>query len=352
TCATWPIFHHRLGVFFIAAAFISAAIGGMGPAIVAAVLNTAALNYFAFLNRPAVSGWTAGLWSLLLVTVTLIVGYAREKWSVAEMQARLLNSDLERLRDELDSQRADLKHFHEVSVRLSSSLELQRLLTDVLTSIAVLLKTDLAMLLLLPHAASKNLRVETYAGFTAEQVRLFGEFPSAFFPTARSMAIDDIDRAGTYFPFMDAAEQVGICAVFSMPITNSKQEPLGVVVTFFRNPYSPSDRQCRLVELYVRQVANALDNARLYRDSLETLAVEQRRTAVLRSLAEASLQINSALSLDSLLQVITDQARTIIGAHQAFTTLLPKGEWNQSITCTSLSEGQGVPLLPEVSEMF
>jgi PAS domain S-box-containing protein len=107
------------------------------------------------------------------------------------------------------------------------------------------------------------------------------------------------------------------------------------------------------VELYVRQAANALDNARLYRDSLETLAAEQRRTAVLRSLAEASLQVNSALSLDSLLQVITDQARTIIGAHQAFTTLLPKGTWHQSITCTSLSEGQaGVPLLPEASEMF
>ncbi|HXB22541.1 MAG TPA: ATP-binding protein [Candidatus Solibacter sp.] len=351
--ATWPIFHQRLGVFFTAAAFISAAVGGMGPAVLAALLNTAALNYFAFLNRPAVPSWTAALWSLLLVTVTLVVGYAREKWSIAEMQAGRLSSDLARLRDELDSQRTDLKRFHEVSVRLSSSLELQRLLSDVLTSIAALLKTDLAMLLLLPHAASKNLRVETYAGFSAEQVRLFGEFPSSFFPTAHSMAIEDIERTETYFPFVDAAAQVGFCAMFSMPITNSKQEPLGVVVTFFRSRYSPSDRQSRLVELYVRQAANALDNARLYRDSLETLAVEQRRTAVLRSLAEASLQINSALSLDSLLQVITDQARTIIGAHQAFTTLLPKGEWNQSITCTSLSDSQtGVPYLPEVSEMF
>jgi PAS domain S-box-containing protein len=126
-----------------------------------------------------------------------------------------------------------------------------------------------------------------------------------------------------------------------------------VVVTFFRKPHSPSDRQSRLVELYARQAANALDNARLYRDSLETLAAEQHRTAVVRSLAEASLQINSALSLDSLLQVITDQARTIIGAHQAFTTLLPRGEWNRSITCTSMSENHaGLPLLPEVSEMF
>ncbi len=353
TVATWPVFHQRVGVFFTAAAVISAAVGGITPALLAAILNAAALNYFAFLHRSSVPGLTDGLWSVLLVTVSLMVGYAREKWSVAEMRAGLLSTDLARVRDELDSQRSDLKRFHEVSVRLSSSLERQNLLNDVLNSIAALQKTDLAMLLLLPNATSRNLRVETYAGFTGEQIRLFGDIPATFFPLQRSMTIDDIDRPATYFPFIDAALQVGFRAVFSMPIINSKGEPLGVVATFFRNPHVPSERQARLVELYARQAANALDNAQLYRDSLETLAAEQRRTAVLRSLAEASLQINSALALDSLLQVITDQARTIIGAQQAFTTLLPKGGWSQSITCTSLAEGEtGVPFLPEASELF
>ncbi len=353
TVATWPVFHQRVGVFFTAAAVISAAVGGITPAILAAILNTAALNYFVFLNRSSAPGLTDWLWSALLVTVSLLVGYAREKWSVAEVRAGLLSRDLARVRDELDSQRADLKRFHEASVRLSSSLERQNLLNDVLNSIATLQKTDLAMLLLLPNAASRNLRVETYAGFTAEQIRLFGDIPASFFPLQRSMTIEDIERPATYFPFVDAALQVGFCAVFSMPIINSKGQPLGVVATFFRSPHVPSERQARLVELYARQAANALDNAQLYRDSLETLAAEQRRTAVLRSLAEASLQINSALALDSLLQVITDQARIIIGAQQAFTTLLPKGGWSQSITCTSLAEGEaGVPFLPEASELF
>lgn len=353
TVATWPVFHQRVGVFFTAAAVISAAVGGITPAVLAAILNTAALNYFVFLNRSSVPGLTDGLWSVLLVTVSLMVGYAREKWSVAEMQAGLLSTDLARVRDELDSQRADLKRFHEVSVRLSSSLERQNLLNDVLNSIATLQKTDLAMLLLLPNSPSRNLRVETYAGFSGEQIRLFGDIPASFFPLQRSMTIEDIERPATYFPFVDAAFQIGFRAVFSMPIINSKGEPLGVVATFFRSPHVPSERQARLVELYARQAANALDNAQLYRDSLETLAAEQRRTAILRSLAEASLQINSALALDSLLQVITDHARTIIGAQQAFTTLLPKGGWSQSITCTSLAEGEtGVPFLPEASELF
>src|SRR5947209_5949911 len=347
TSTSWPLLHNRVGVFFTVAALISAAIGGLAPALVGALLNTAALTWFSHVHPPVDGRGNSVLSSILLVAVTLVVGYAREKWSAAEMLAGHLSTDLARLRDELASQRTDLKRFHELSVSLSSSLERQQLLNRVLHAIAALQKTDLAMLLLLPGAGSNLLRVETYAGFTAEQVRLFGDIPANFFAMHRRTLIEDIESPGTYFPFIDAATQVGFRAVFSAPIINSRGEPLGAVVTYFRKPHSPTERQARLVELYVRQAANALENARLYHTSLETLAAEQHRTAVLRSLAEASLQINSVLSLDSLLQVITDQARSIIGARQAFTTLLPKGDWSQSITCSSSADGQSAVQFPQ-----
>ncbi|HSM88217.1 MAG TPA: ATP-binding protein [Candidatus Limnocylindrales bacterium] len=348
-----PFFYPGIGVFFTAAACLSALMGGLRMALVGILLNAAALNGFAYLHPTETSPTSTALWTLLLVTVAVIIGYAREKWSAAEMLAGRLSTDLARMRDELESQRSDLKRFHDLSVRLSSSLEVQRLLNDVLASVSSLLKTDLAMLLVLPEHSSRVLRVETFTGFTAEQIRLFGELPASFFSPERRVLIEDIDRPGTYFPFMDAAEQIGFRAVFSTPISNARGEPLGVVVTFFRKPNAPSDRQSRMVEMYARQAANALENARLYRNSLDTLAAEQQRTAVLRSLAEASVQINSALSLDGLLQIITDQARNIIGARQAFTTLLPKGAWNQNITCVSVEGGQPAMTFPqESSEMF
>jgi PAS domain S-box-containing protein len=347
--------HSNPGVFFIfiAAACLSAVIGGLPAAVLGAILNTAALNGFAWLYQPGNPMSSNALWSGLLIAVTLILGLAREKWSTAEMLAGRLSTDLARLRDELESQRSDLKRFHDLSVRLSSNLELQRLLNDVLTSIATLQKTDLAMLLLLPERTSKNLQVAAYAGFSAEQIKLFGGLPASFFSPDRRVLIEDIEQPGTYFPFMDAATAVGFRAIFSTPIVNVRGDALGVVVSFFRKPHSPGERQSRLVELYARQAANALDNARLYHDSLQTLAAEQQRTAVLRSLAEAAVKINSVLALDSLLQVITDQARSIIGARQALATLLPKGAWNQSITCVSVAEGQ-TPLefAQESSEMF
>ncbi len=348
-----PFFHPGVGVFFIAAACISAVIGGLPAAIAGALLNTAALVGFSYLYEPGISTTSNELWAALLIAVTLVVGLARQKWSTAEMVAGRLSTDLARLRDELESQRSDLKRFHDLSVRLSSNLELQRLLNDVLTSIAALQKTDLAMLLLLPARSSKTLQVATFAGFTAEQIKSFGDLPASFFSPDRRVLIEDIDKAGTYFPFVDAAAQVGFRSVFSTPIVNTRGDALGVVVTFFRKPHAPSDRQSRLVELYARQAANALDNARLYHESLQTLAAEQQRTAVLRALAEASVQINSVFALDSLLQVITDQARNIIGARQALSTLLPRGEWNRSITCVSMAEGQAaLEFAKESSEMF
>src|SRR5258708_6803300 len=349
----WAWLHPGIGVFFVLAAAISAALGGIRTAIVAALLNVIALNAYSYLYRSPVPHIADALWSALLVTLVLVIGQTREKWSAAEMLAGHLSLDLARLRDELDSQRSDLKSIHEPRVSILSSLELQRLLHDVLAAMSSLQKTDLAMLLLLPDAHSKDLRVETYAGFTPEQIKLFGELPVSFFSTHRRTVVEDVESPGMYFPFGEAAKQVGFRALFGAPIVSGKGEPLGVVVSFFREPHFPPERQCKLVELYARQAANALENARLYHNSLDTLAAEQHRTAVLRSLAEASVQINSVVTLDSLLEVITGQARRIIGAQQAFTTLLPREDRTHSITCTAAADGQtALQFPPERSEIF
>ncbi|HEY6305797.1 MAG TPA: ATP-binding protein [Candidatus Angelobacter sp.] len=354
-CASYTFSHFSSGVvlFFTLAACLSAVVGGMRFALIAIVLNMFARNLFWYLHAPGEWRWANTFWSLIPVTLILIVGYARGKWLAADGLAAGLSGDLARLREELELQRTDLRGFHNLSVRLSSNLELQQMLGDILTSITALLKTDLALLLLLPEKTSRFLHVETFAGFSDAQINLFGKFPVSFFSLDRPIVVEDIDRPGTNFPFADAAAQVGFRAAFSAPIVNAKGEPLGVVVTLFRTPHAPSERQSRLVQLYALQAANALDNARRYRESLQTLAAEQQRTAVLRALAEASVQIHSALSLDSLLQVITDQARNIIGTSQAFTTLLAKGAWHQSMTCFSAADGQPAFEFPQAnSETF
>ncbi len=58
----------------------------------------------------------------------------------------------------------------------------------------------------------------------------------------------------------------------------------------------------------------------------------------LRGLTEAALAMNSVLSVEEVLQVITEQAHTIIGTHLAVTSLVENQDWENAIHARYLSE--------------
>lgn len=66
--------------------------------------------------------------------------------------------------------------------------------------------------------------------------------------------------------------------------------------------------------------------------------LERRHAAQLHDLAEASLVINSKMTLKKRLQTITDQARQIIGAHLAITTLAGEVDLVGSVNAISTSD--------------
>ena len=55
-------------------------------------------------------------------------------------------------------------------------------------------------------------------------------------------------------------------------------------------------------------------------------------------LAAASLAINSVRSLNEVLQVVTDKARELVGAHQSTTSLIVSEDWAKAIHAVSLSD--------------
>ncbi|MET0406712.1 MAG: PAS domain-containing protein [Cystobacter sp.] len=67
------------------------------------------------------------------------------------------------------------------------------------------------------------------------------------------------------------------------------------------------------------------------------LAREQRHAAQLQGLASAALVISEADSIGHMLKAITEQAREVVGAHQALTCLV-EGEWARSSTAVSMSD--------------
>ncbi|WP_164928427.1 hybrid sensor histidine kinase/response regulator [Gloeobacter violaceus] len=64
----------------------------------------------------------------------------------------------------------------------------------------------------------------------------------------------------------------------------------------------------------------------------------KRHTTRLQKLAEASLAINSALSIQQVLQGITEQAAALIGAHMALTSLTPERDWARAVHTVYLSD--------------
>ncbi|HWG56106.1 MAG TPA: GAF domain-containing protein [Gaiellaceae bacterium] len=73
-------------------------------------------------------------------------------------------------------------------------------------------------------------------------------------------------------------------------------------------------------------------------DRAATPAAGGSRTDQIHRLASAALLLNSTLSVDELLQVITAQARETIGAHQAVSSMTLSGSWAQAINAVALSE--------------
>ncbi|MBW4477455.1 MAG: response regulator [Tolypothrix brevis GSE-NOS-MK-07-07A] len=63
----------------------------------------------------------------------------------------------------------------------------------------------------------------------------------------------------------------------------------------------------------------------------------QQYTGQLRGLTEAALTINSALSIEEVVQIITERSRFLIGAHQSLTSMTIDRNWAESISATSLS---------------
>jgi PAS domain S-box-containing protein len=91
----------------------------------------------------------------------------------------------------------------------------------------------------------------------------------------------------------------------------------------------------------VRRIGSTVDiteRKQIEAERERSLAAEQRQVEQLQALATAAIDLSAVSSLNTKLQIITERARTIIGAHQAATSLVADQDWNQAINVISVSE--------------
>ena len=89
---------------------------------------------------------------------------------------------------------------------------------------------------------------------------------------------------------------------------------------------------------YIGSCIDISDRKQVEVEREKMLVRSQEYTRQLNGLMEASLAVNSVLSIEEIIRIITEQAREIIGAHQAFTSITIDDDFTKLISWASLSD--------------
>lgn len=77
------------------------------------------------------------------------------------------------------------------------------------------------------------------------------------------VVIDDVEHEELETPYRQAAAAAGYRAVESTPLVSRDGHVIGLLSTYYKEPYALSDRDHRMLDLYVRQAADFIERCRM-----------------------------------------------------------------------------------------
>ncbi|HWP34203.1 MAG TPA: GAF domain-containing protein, partial [Thermodesulfobacteriota bacterium] len=234
-----------------------------------------------------------------LQAVANVLAAAMHRWRVEE--------ELAAVKDALAAQLADMTRLHELSSRLSASLELKPLLDEVLAAATALQRTDMGVLLL-REPEGEEFVVAASSGLGPEYLEAARRLPLGLglcgtaIAERRGVVVEDVETDPRFAPYLGAARLAGYRAAYSTPLITPRGDVLGTIALYFRQPHRPTEHEMRLLELYARHAAGAIENARLYRQAQE--AVQARDAFLARASHELRTPLTSALGTVRLLDKV------------------------------------------------
>jgi len=174
---------------------------------------------------------------------------------VADISERKNTEDeLRTVRAELTDQLEDLTKLLQLSGRLSTSLELQPVLEEVLTSVISVQGAD-AGVLRLYEPETDELVAAAHFGVGEDYLRALGRVPARAgvwgraFADRRPFISEDVGTDPAFDGFSEPVRAGGYRAVYTSPLITRRGEIIGTIATHFREPRKPTDREERLIEL-------------------------------------------------------------------------------------------------------
>ena len=244
---------------------------------------------------------------------------------VAERSA--VEATLRAVKAELEGQVADLRRLHEMSARLTSTLDLEPLLREVLDAVLAVQNASMGLLSLCDPETRSTLRV--HRGFGAafveeiERVPFGGGAWGIAYTERRPVVVEDTETDPVFAPYRDAARRAGFRACQSTPLFTRGGDAIGVLSVHFAEPRRPAESATRLVDLYVRIAADAIENAQLHERLRKEL--DDRRESLAREHA-ARFQAEVANRMkDEFLANVSHELRTPLNAVLGWAHILRTG---------------------------
>jgi signal transduction histidine kinase/HAMP domain-containing protein len=191
--------------------------------------------------------------------------------AVIAMENVHLFRELQNRSDDLARSVKKLEGLSEVSQAVNSTLELQTVLTSVVSHAVALSGAD-AGAMCETHEQGRRFRVQAHIGISDELVRVFeeGKIPLGETVLARAVVkraavqVADIYAQNGY-PLRDIMDRMGLRAVLGIPLIR-EGSAIGALVVGRREPGPFPEETVNLLQTFATQSVLAIQNARLFRD--------------------------------------------------------------------------------------
>jgi signal transduction histidine kinase len=279
-------------------------------------------------------------WWIIAILVIVLIGVAivMYKLRVASIEARSRElaqiveertHTLELRTLELEIQRGELEALYRADEQLHRYLELDEVLQALVDTAVEILHSDKGAMLIwdehdemLQVAAAHGISEKTRDSVTFVP----GEgIAGRVVETGELIAIEDVNSDSRVT--REIVDPEGIRAFMQVPI-KIEDEIFGVFSADYLKPHIFSEQEKRLLTSLAQRAALAIENARLYEDT-------KMRLAQVDALRETSDAIASTLDLDRLLNIIIQQATTLLKADGGMINLVDWEKMTDTVVATT-----------------